>query len=155
MTKTSTKKYTKKNINNLRIEEIPIHLAKVILYPKDGKPKILEFVDLEPEEEEPQVFYGRNKKRHEILRVRTKYGDELRFVWYEGNDYINVFADAGIHKARYMITLNQLTQFLNSTIVLYSTMLKLHKKFRKIEPMKIHKQRIKKIKRLIRKYKMK
>jgi len=86
-----------------------LRVAKLILQSPDGQTRIWEIRDSDIDNQE-YILKPRNPRKRKILKIQNRLGEELSICWYEGNDYLNVFVDAGPHKARYMITAEQILE---------------------------------------------
>ena len=104
-----------------------LRVAKLILQSPDGQTRVWEIRDSDIDNQE-YIFKPRNPRKKQILKVTNKLGEELSICWYEGNDYLNVFVDAGPHKARYMLTIEQLEKFISTIVLLLKELKKWHAK---------------------------
>jgi len=64
----------------------------------------------------------RNPDKKILFQVRNKLREQIQIAHYKGNNYLNVFVDAGVHDSRFMLTKKQVLELLkalqHSTIVL-------------------------------------
>lgn len=88
----------------------------------------------------------KNPNKHTLLKISTKYGDQIEYAWYKGKNYISCYVNAGVHNVKYFITLPQLVELLTNLINVYDKIVKAHKEWSKLQPLRVHKLRIKKIK---------
>jgi hypothetical protein len=65
----------------------------------------------------------KNPNKKVLFQVINRWKEKLSICYYVGNDFLNVFIDAGIHKVRFIITKEQLDSLI-STCTMYKSKLK-------------------------------
>ena len=76
-------------------------------------------------------FYPRNPRKHILLKSRNRLAESFEIAWYEGNNYLNVFVDAGVHKARFIIPLRLVEQLIDSLAKYKDKLVKAHEEWKR------------------------
>jgi len=116
----SKKKKFKVDIEGSEFKYLPTKKIELIAKREDGEFVISKFENLV--KVKAKKLSKRNPDKEILFQVRNKLREQIQIAHYKGNDYLNVFVDAGVHDSRFMLTKRQVEELVkalqHSTIVL-------------------------------------
>jgi predicted RND superfamily exporter protein len=110
----------KVDIEGSEYKYLPTKKIELIAKREDGEYVISKFENLI--KVKATKLSKRNPDKTILFQVRNKMKEQIQIAHYKGNDYLNIFVDAGVHDSRFMLTREQVLELVktlqHSTIVL-------------------------------------
>jgi hypothetical protein len=100
----------------LPIKQFPLFRYPVkkveIIYEDPLHPQKFVIATIEPTAIVQQQKFSSNPNREVIFMVQNRMRERFRVVFYPKNNYLNLFVDAGVHTARFILTKKNIEELL-------------------------------------------